>query len=96
MEAKPSPFTADMIALMVDGELPEGRALDICRSIYAEWQARTATGKTRGTHFKAAKETGREQATQWFFEAKAILASLLRSRARQVAARCWCDTGCWG
>lgn len=73
LEAKPTPFTSDMVALLVDGELPEGRALDICRSIYAEEYARKTTGKTRGTQFKTAKEAGREQASQWFAEAKAIL-----------------------
>lgn len=73
LDAKPTPFTTDMVSLLVNGELPEGRALDICRSIYAEDYARKTTGKTRGTHFKSAKEAGRVQAAQWFADAKVIL-----------------------
>lgn len=73
LECSPTPFTLDMAIMLKNGELPTGRALDICRAIYGEAFATTTTGKTRGANYKAAKLCGKEQASTWFASAKLLL-----------------------
>lgn len=69
-------FCKDMAELLGLGELPTGRALDICVAIYGEWDALSRTGKSRGRLYSEAKAVAKSQARQWFREAQMILEDL--------------------
>ncbi|RLP52509.1 MAG: hypothetical protein D6160_20595 [Ketobacter sp.] len=69
-------FCKDMADLLGLGELPNGRALDICVAIYGKRDALSRTGKSRGRLYSEAKVVSKSQARQWFSEAQLILEHL--------------------